>query len=103
MAKQKEDRGRFSSKRKMDAVLRLLKGDTLDAVSRDLGVTAAKLSDWREDFMKAAESGLKSREPSAADDENLRLKAKVGELTMENELLRIKAGVDPLPWRKSRG
>lgn len=95
MAKQKEDRGRFSSKRKMEAVLRLLKGETLDAVSRDLGVTAAKLLEWRDEFLKSAEAGLKSREPSAADDENLRLKAKVGELTMENELLRIKAGVDP--------
>jgi hypothetical protein len=40
MAKQKEDRGRFSSKRKMEAVLRPLKGETLDAVSRDLGVSA---------------------------------------------------------------
>jgi transposase-like protein len=103
MAKQKEDRGRFSSKRKMEAVLRLLKGETLDAVSRDLGVTAAKLSEWRDEFLKSAEAGLKSREPSAAEDENLRLKAKVGELTMELELLRIKAGLDPLPWRKSRG
>lgn len=69
MAKQKEDRGRFSSKRKMDAVLRLLKGETLDAVSRDLGVTAAKLSE----FLKGAEAGLKSREPSPDEDENLRL------------------------------
>ena len=103
MTKQKEDRGRFSSKRKMEAVLRLLKGETLDAVSRELGVTAAKLSEWRDEFLKGAEAGLKSREPTVADDENQRLKAKVGELTMEMELLRIKAGIDPLPWRKPRG
>lgn len=103
MAKQKEDRGRFSSKRKMEAVLRLLKGESLDAVSRDLGVTAVKLSEWRDEFLRGAEAGLKSRETTADDEEHLRLKAKVGELTMENELLRIRAGIDPLPWRKSRG
>ncbi len=54
---QKEDRGRFSSKRKMEAVLRLLKGETLDAVSRDHGVTAAKLSEWRDEFLRGAEAG----------------------------------------------
>jgi hypothetical protein len=41
--------------------------------------------------LASAEAGLKSREPSAADKENLRLRAKVGELTMEVELLREKA------------
>jgi len=41
--------------------------------------------------MAGAEANLKSREPSAADDDNLRLKAKIGELTMEVELLREKA------------
>ena len=104
MAKRKkEDRGRFSAKRKSAAVLRLLKGEDLDTVSRELGCTASTLSEWREAFLASAEAGLKTREPTAADEEHLRLKAKVGELTMENELLRIKAGLDPFPWRKSRG
>ena len=43
----KEERGRYTAKRKVDAVMRLLKGDDLDTVSRDLGVTAATLSSWR--------------------------------------------------------
>lgn len=103
----KEDRGRFSSKRKMEAVLRLLKGESLDALSRELGVTAAKLSEWREAFLVGAEANLKSREPTAVDEENLRLKAKIGELTMENELLREKArrlevNAPHFPWRRSR-
>ena len=105
--KAKEDRGRFSSKRKFEAVMRLLKGEALDAVSRELGVTAATLSEWRDAFLSGAEANLKSREPSAQDEENLRLKAKVGELTMENELLREKArklevNAPHFPWRKSR-
>ncbi|QAT84972.1 hypothetical protein EJ065_3410 [Corallococcus coralloides] len=102
------ERGRFSAKRKKEAVLRLLKGEELDALSRELGVTAAVLSEWRERFLAGAEANLKSREPEAADDEVLRLKAMVGELMMKNELLAEKArlleGNAPgFPWRKSRG
>jgi transposase-like protein len=108
MAKRKkEERGRFTSKRKAEAVLRLLKGEDLDTVSRELTVTAATLSEWREAFLAGAEANLKSREPSPADDENLRLKAKIGELTMELELAREKAeklevNAPHFPWRKSR-
>src|SRR5215208_5124751 len=36
--------GRMSRQRKRDAVLRLLRGEDLEAVSRSLGVTAATLS-----------------------------------------------------------
>ena len=39
--------GRMSRQRKRDAVLRLLRGEDLDLVSRGLGVTAATLSGWR--------------------------------------------------------
>ena len=37
-------RGCFSARRKTDAVLRLLRGEDLDALSRELGVVAATLS-----------------------------------------------------------
>ncbi|MCE9674049.1 transposase [Myxococcus stipitatus] len=102
------ERGRFSAKRKKEAVLRLLKGEELDALSRELGVTAAVLSEWREKFLAGAEANLKSREPEPADDEVLRLKAMVGELMMKNELLAEKArlletNAPGFPWRKSRG
>lgn len=104
MSKQKkQDRGRFSAKRKVATVLRLLKGEDLDTLSRELGVTAAKLPEWRDDFLAGGEAGLKSREPSVLDDENQRVKAKLGELLMDNELLRVRAGIDPFPWGKSRG
>ena len=36
--------GRMSRQRKRDAVLRLLRGEDLETVSRSLGVTAATLS-----------------------------------------------------------
>jgi hypothetical protein len=35
MAKSKTERGRFSSRKKMDVVLRVLRGDDLDLVSRE--------------------------------------------------------------------
>ena len=45
------ERGRWSSRRKMEVVLRVLKGETLDALSREIGVTPACLSQWREQFL----------------------------------------------------
>ena len=105
--RKKEDRGRFTSRRKFEAVMRLLKGEDLDLVSRELGVSAGTLSEWRDAFLAGAEANLKSREPTVADEENLRLKAKVGELTMKVELLEEKASklevnAPHFPWRKSR-
>jgi len=37
MSTRKQDRGRFSSKRKMEAVVRLLGGEDLDLLSREVG------------------------------------------------------------------
>lgn len=82
--------GRFSVKRKAEAVLRLLRGEDLDLISRELGVTAARLTAWRDGFLAGGEATLKSRQPSAEDDELLRLKRLVGDLTMRLELSREK-------------
>jgi len=82
------ERGRFSSQRKMEAVLRLLKGEALDALSRELGVTAATLSGWKDAFLGAGKAGLKSREPDPLDEENARLKGIIGDLTLRLEIHR---------------
>lgn len=101
-----EDRGRFSSQRKMEAVLRLVRGESLDALSRELGVTGATLGEWREKFISAGQTGLKSRPADERDDEIQRLRAKIGEITMENELLRDRAraaeALHPFAPRRSR-
>jgi transposase-like protein len=81
------DRGRFSAKRKTEAVLRLLRGEDLDTLSRQLGVTAAALSSWREGFLDGGTAALKSRPTDDRDEAIARLQAKVGQLTMDNELL----------------
>jgi hypothetical protein len=82
-----QDRGRFSARRKTEAVLRLLRGEDLDTLSRELGVTAATLSGWRESFLDGGTAAMKSRPADDRDEEIARLRSKVGQLTMDNELL----------------
>ena len=45
---------RMTAGRKREAVLRLLRGEPLELVARELGVTAAELSGWRDAFLEAA-------------------------------------------------
>jgi hypothetical protein len=101
-----ERRRRMSAGRKRGAVLRLLRGEALELASRELGVTAAELSGWRDAFLAGGAASLKSRPAEARDGEIGRLKAKVGELTMANELLGAKIerleGGRPLARRRSR-
>ena len=81
------DRGRFSAKRKTESVLRLLRGEDLDTLSRELGVIAATLSGWRDAFLDGGTAAMKSRPADDRDEEVARLRSKVGQLTMDNELL----------------
>jgi transposase-like protein len=67
--------------------LRLLRGEDLELLSRELGVNAARLSQWREQFIRASQAVLKKRPPDPRDLEIARLQLKLGEVTMENELL----------------
>jgi|SRR6056297_363566 len=97
---------RFSAKRKLAAVQRLMRGESLDAVSRDLNVPVHRLTEWRDKVLMSAESALKERERDARDKEIARLQAKVGEITMDNELLYAKIdkleGGRPLARRRSK-
>lgn len=88
MVKSKAERGRFSSRKKRDVVLRVLRGEALDLVSREAGITAAKVSEWRDQLVASGQAGLKSRAADGRDEELARLKALVGDLTMRLELSR---------------
>jgi len=68
----------------------LLRGELLDALSRQLGVTAATLSSWREHYLTGGQGSLKSRPADERDEEIKRLQAKVGEITMDNESLLVR-------------
>lgn len=82
------ERGRFSSRRKMEAVMRLLRGDELDAISRELGVTASTLSSWRDSCLFSGQAGLKTQAVPELQDQTRDLKALIGELTIDNECLK---------------
>ena len=100
------ERGGWSSRRKMEAVLRVLRGEDLAALSRELGVPAGTIAHWRDQFLSCGETGVKSRPADERDDELGRLRAKIGELTMANELLVERArraeGDVPFGRRRSR-
>jgi predicted RNase H-like nuclease (RuvC/YqgF family) len=102
----RQDKGRWSSRRKTEAVLRLLRGETLDALSRELGVSSARLAEWRDEAIAAMQAGLQSREPDHRDGFIHDLKAKVGDQAMQIELLERKIeiledGLRPPPRRPS--
>jgi transposase-like protein len=96
----------MSRKRKRDAVLRLLRGEDLETLSRALGVTAATLTGWQDTFVAAGEVSLAPRPTTGDELESERLKAKLGEMLLERELLEAKIAAleanRPLARRRSR-
>lgn len=101
---QKAEVVRFSAKRKVEVVLRVLRGESLDELSREYAVEASRISQWRDEFLQAGEASMKSREPNAQDEEIRKLKETIGSIAMENEVLREgvrkwKAGAPFAPGR----
>jgi transposase-like protein len=96
----------MSRQRKRDAVVRLLRGEDLEMVSRSLGVTAATLSGWRDTFLAGGEASLATRPTDGEALESARLKAKLGEVLLERELLEAKIAAlesgRPLARRRPR-
>jgi transposase-like protein len=100
-------RPRWSASKKMDAVLRLLRGEPLEVLSRELGVEAHRLAAWRDDFLEGGKEALKGQRPDrSVDDRALRqAERKIGQLTMENEVLRAaaeKRGLQIPPGKRPR-
>ena len=69
-------------------VLRILRGETLDEVSRDEGVLISDLNMWHERFLKAGIHGLKNSPCEAKEAAYERV---IGKLQMEIELLKKKS------------
>ena len=97
---------RMTARRKQESVLRVLRGEPLDTLARELRVTVAELSGWRDAFLAAGIASLKSRPRDDRDDRIAQLQAKLGAVTMDNELLYEKVarleGGRPLGRRRSR-
>jgi transposase-like protein len=80
----------MSRQRKTAAVLRLLRGEDLETVSRELGVTAATLTGWQDAFLAGGEAALATRAATGEELESERLKAKLGAALIERDLLNEK-------------
>ena len=97
---------RWSASRKRDVVLRLLRGESLEALSREVGVEIYRLDAWRERAMAGLELGLKDRHGEPVAEVLDAAKRHIGELSMEIELLRERARAAeqrlPLAMRRSR-
>jgi hypothetical protein len=102
---------RWSANKKTDAVLRLLRGERLDVLSRELHVEAHRLAAWRDEFLAAGKQGLKGNpavEDGLSAEQRRRLREaerKVGELTLDNDILRAaarKRGLEIPPAKRPR-
>jgi transposase len=82
---------RWSAARKREVVLRLLRGESLEAVSREIGVEPYRLEPWRERALTGLDASLTERQEGDPVQAGLdAADQRVGELSMENELLREK-------------
>jgi hypothetical protein len=78
---------RWSAARKREVVLRLLRGEPIEALSRELGIEIYRLKKWREKALSGIDSALKERENDPVQAELSAAMRRIGELTMQNELL----------------
>jgi len=94
---------RWSVARKREVVLRLLRGESAELLSRELGLPMFKLEQWRQKAEAALDGAPKEREADTASTELAAAMQRIGELSMENELLgaRIERP-GPLVRRRSR-
>ena len=83
---------RWTAQRRAALVLSILKGETsIQEASRQHGLTVAELEEWRDRFVSGAENALRSRprdEEAMRQQEVKKLQRKVGELVMDNDILR---------------
>lgn len=97
---------RWSAGRKRNVVLRLLRGESVDALSREVGVEIYRLEEWRERALAGLELGLKNHQGEPLAEELDAAKRHIGELSMEIELLRNRARTAekrlPLAMRRSK-
>ena len=78
---------RFSARRKVEVVLRLLRGEDIEFLSRELCLPAAYISQWRDKFLSGGSEAVRKRPEAIHVREIAQLREKLGEVTMDNELL----------------
>ena len=79
-----EKQGRWSGAKKAEVVMRLLRGESIDLVSRECAVTVEQLTEWRENFIAGGIAGLKGK--TLEEVRISALEKKIGQQAMEIEL-----------------
>jgi predicted nucleic acid-binding Zn-ribbon protein len=93
---------RWSAARKKAVVLRLLRGEPVEAVSREVAVPIYKLEQWRDRALTGIDAGLKERENDPLEKALDEAKRRIGELIMEVEILqKERRAKRPLVGRRS--
>lgn len=94
---------RWTVRRKQEAVFRLLRGEPVELLSRELGVEVYRLEAWRETAVSGMATALKERQGDPLQSELDTAMKRIGELTMQVELLEAKMEeTHPLARRRSR-
>ena len=100
-------RRRITANMKQEIVMRMLRGEALDILSRELDIPAEKLTRWRETFIQGGIESLKTKPNSPEATENRMLKQIIGEKSVEIELLyqkvdKLEAGLLPKSKRSKK-
>lgn len=93
---------RWTVARKREVVLRMLRGESMDKLSRELGVEIYRLEKWRDRALSSMEVGLKKRKQDPVQAELDAAMKRLGQLTMENELLVERCRRSNIPFPKGR-
>ena len=96
---------RWTAKRRVAVVVSTLKGETSVAeAARQHGLTVAEVEDWREKFLLGAENALRSRprdEEALKEAQIKKLKQKIGDLVLDNDILQEALKPFPLDRKTS--
>ena len=93
---------RWTASRKREVVLRLFRGESLDKLSRELGVEIYLLEKWRDRALAGMDASLKKRRDDPVQVELNAAMKRIGELTMDNELLIERCRRSNIPFPKGR-
>ena len=89
---------RWTVTRKREVALRLLRGEPVELLSRQLGVEIFRLEQWREKAIAGIDASLKERKGDPVKAELDIAMKRIGELIMQVELLEAKC-----QWRSKKG
>ena len=91
MAESALQRNRWTPARKAAVVLELLRGGDAVEMARRHGLSQAHLFAWRDRFLEGGQGALKTRRVPREQEHERRvreLERKVGQLTLENDILK---------------